>query len=706
MNKKKICAVSVLVLLAIFMILIGPLDCFTHGFFYDEIDCGQIAEDGWKTAYDLGEEAYEMQFSPQENHFAGFEIYLINQPDGNSGSLLLVVSDTSGRELDTIEIDLSKVRAATWYKVYTTAKLKARETYTLKFVANNCSTYPYLQAVDEDYLSPETITGDVLLAYAYAKSTFSFQDKVIICLFILAFGLFCGTFLVSAKRKICCKMASVVLLMVGILTWNYMYNSMDNMNDRFNGFQADSETLVTGVIYAEEDGVYFNNDDERGFGMGRYFDLKGSLESYGMNYISDENWYQGYSRSESAIVVNSNIYSKDVAIIGNYILFENGETYQITNIEDNGSNIVIYLNAGKVLSSAKNGSLDDAQFFDSNMQPLAKSRIEAYKSQYGLNGKIFRHMARYLEDDQEIAILNLFCCLLTALIFALIVLLIFEKYNITMAGCFFVVFWLSPWVVNFARNLYWVEFTWYIPMLIGLFCSWRIEKKKCRVISYAATFLSIFIKCLCGYEYISVVMMALIGFLLVDLIKYIFEKDRNKCRLLLRTIVIIGVIALGGFFAAICVHAPLKGDGSVIEGIKNIFEQDVLRRTAGGDLNDFHESLWPSFNASIWETYSKYFHFETEVITGITGNIFPLLCVVPLCIFLFDYAKKRLNVEEMAMYIIFFLTSISWFCLAKGHSYIHTHMNYVLWYFGFVQICIYIIVNRCVCAVNNKGDVQ
>ena len=200
--------------------------------------------------------------------------------------------------------------------------------------------------------------------------------------------------------------------------------------------------------------------------------------------------------------------------------------------------------------------------------------------------------------------------------------------------------------------------------------------------------------------------MALIEFLLVDLIKYIFAKDRNKCRLLLRTIVIIGVIALGGFFAAICVHAPLKGDGSVIEGIKNIFEQDVLRRTAGGDLNDFAEVYWPSFNASIWETYSKYFHFGTEVITGITGNIFPLLCVVPLCIFLFDYAKKRLNVEEMAMYIIFFLTSISWFCLAKGHSYIHTHMNYVLWYFGFVQICIYIIVNRCVCAVNNKGDVQ
>ena len=706
MNKKKICVISVLALLAIFMILLGPIDCFSHGFFYDEIDCGQIAEDGWKNAYDLELGNYEMQFSPQEDHFAGFEIYLINQPDGNTGDLSLIISEVSGKELDVIEVDLSKVRAAAWYKVYTGAKLRKGETYTLKFVASDCSTYPYLQEVDKDYLGAETITGDVLLSYAYKKSTFSFQDKIIIFLFVVALGLFFGSFLASATVRNGCKMTSAVLLMVGILTWNYMYNSMDNMNDRFIGFQADSETLVTGVIYAEEDEVYFKNDDERGFGMGRYHDLKGSLASYGMTYISDDNWLHGYSRSESAIVVNSNIYSKDVAVAGNYILFENGEIYQISNVEDNGTNIVVYLSAGKVLSSAKNGSLDDVQFFDSNMQPLAKSRIEAYKSQYGLNGKIFRHIARYLDDEQEIATLNLLCCLFTAMVFVLIVILVFEKYNITMAGSFFAVFWLSPWVVNFARNLYWVEFTWFIPMLIGLFCSWKIENKKCRVISYAATFLSIFIKCLCGYEYISVVMMALIGFLLVDLIKYIFEKDRNKCRLLLRTIVIIGVIALGGFFAAICVHAPLKGDGSVIEGIKNIFEQDVLRRTAGGDLNDFAEAYWPSFNASIWETYSKYFHFETEVITGITGNLFPVLCVVPLCIFIFDYTKKRLNVEEMAMYIIFFLTSISWFCLAKGHSYIHTHMNYVLWYFGFVQICIYIIVNRCVCAVNNKGDVQ
>ncbi len=162
--------------------------------------------------------------------------------------------------------------------------------------------------------------------------------------------------------------------------------------------------------------------------------------------------------------------------------------------------------------------------------------------------------------------------------------------------------------------------------------------------------------------------------------------------------------------AAICVHAPLKGNGSIIEGIKIIFEQDVLKRTVGGDLNEFSEAIWTSLNASIWETYCKYFHFGTEVITGIAGNLFPLLCVAPLSIFAYEYKAKRLNVELVAMYIVFFLTSISWFCLAKGHSYIHTHMNYVLWYFGFVQTCLYIIVNKITEAfrsveLKKKGDV-
>lgn len=40
-----------------------------------------------------------------------------------------------------------------------------------------------------------------------------------------------------------------------------------------------------------------------------------------------------------------------------------------------------------------------------------------------------------------------------------------------------------------------------------------------------------------------------------------------------------------------------------MEGIKNIFEQDVLRRTNGADLNNFDVAYWPSMNASTWEVF-------------------------------------------------------------------------------------------------------
>ncbi len=143
----------------------------------------------------------------------------------------------------------------------------------------------------------------------------------------------------------------------------------------------------------------------------------------------------------------------------------------------------------------------------------------------------------------------------------------------------------------------------------------------------------------------------------------------------------------------------LRGDGNIAEGIRSIIENDVLRRTSGADLNVFDSGLWPSINASVWEVYSRYFHFSTEVVTGIAGNLFPLLCITPLVIFVYEYRKGQIDVQAVWMYLFFFAASVSWFCLGKSHSYVHTHMNYVLWYFGFVQVCFYMIASRAVNAV-------
>ena len=127
---------------------------------------------------------------------------------------------------------------------------------------------------------------------------------------------------------------------------------------------------------------------------------------------------------------------------------------------------------------------------------------------------------------------------------------------------------------------------------------------------------------------------------------------------------------------------------------KKYYKGGRIKKSRGGSLNSFGQEYWPSLNASVWEVVRKYFHFKTDIIAGIDANIFPILCLTPVIIFINDYAKKSFNLEEVAMYIVFFLTGISWMVLGKSHSYIHTHINYVLWYFGFVQCCFYIILNR------------
>lgn len=124
-------------------------------------------------------------------------------------------------------------------------------------------------------------------------------------------------------------------------------------------------------------------------------------------------------------------------------------------------------------------------------------------------------------------------------------------------------------------------------MVAGLLCSIHIQSRKWRTVAYGAVFISIAGKCLCGYEYITVIMMSSILFLLSDLLMQLMKKEKKQVLLLPRTIFFMGCVALLGFAFAICIHAGIRGNGNLVEGIKDIILQDVLRRTLGGNINEF-----------------------------------------------------------------------------------------------------------------------
>ncbi len=698
MKIRKLLMIISTIIIGLFILLIGPGDIFSHGFYYDVIDYeSEINAEGFKEYIDLSKQDFQMEFMPQKKHFAGFEINLINQPDDNKGTIYMEIYSSSGKMIEKINVDIAEITAGEWYSVYMSKNLKKDRIYTLKIYAGECDTVPYLQIVDSDYLGDENISGNLLVGYAYQKSTFSISEKFMIICFLIGVWLFLFNVLSENDnvRKLA-KKISIIIILVVILTWNYMFNSMDNDNSYFSDFQGDSEDLVANVITALYDSV----DTDSEYGLGSYFD---GVEL--SHYVPDNGeWINGYSKNKSAIILESVPHISDFVALGNYIEFENQEIFQITEIQDDGLNCIIYLSSDVPLSSGKYGSLENIKFYDTNHNVI-KGSVKAYKSQFGLQGKIFRRIARYIDEDIVFELLHLICACATAITFVLIVLLISVKYNNLLASVFYITFWLSPWIINFARNLYWVEFTWFIPMLIGLYCAINMGSKKKRILSYVLAYVFILVKCLCGYEYISTIMLGSIQFLLVDLIVYLTTHKEKQAKQVLGAIFFIGIFSLTGFATAICIHATLRGEGDIAVGIKNIFEQDVLRRTMGGSINDFAEKYYDSFNASVWETLCTYFHFNTEIITGLRGNLFPLLCIVPIVIFICEYKNKSDITEWIVMYAMFFITSTSWIVLAKAHSYVHTHMNYVLWYFGFVQLCIYVICRK-IYAIISKANVN
>jgi len=230
-------------------------------------------------------------------------------------------------------------------------------------------------------------------------------------------------------------------------------------------------------------------------------------------------------------------------------------------------------------------------------------------------------------------------------------------------------------------------------MLIGIFCVNNIENKKARIASYVSVMLAIALKCACGYEYITTIMLSAIVFLLTDLTVAILErKDAKIVKRLFWTTFWMGIFALLGFAIALIYHGYLRGAGNVFGGLKSIYLYDVLRRTLGGDPNMFQDVYADSLNASIIRVLLRYLMFDTPLVFGVPGILFIPLIMISFLTAVYGVWKKKCKKEILVLYIWMGIASVSWFVLGKSHSYIHTGMNFAMWYFGYIQIIFYVVV--------------
>ncbi len=373
---------------------------------------------------------------------------------------------------------------------------------------------------------------------------------------------------------------------------------------------------------------------------------------------------RSFQADSESLVVGSMLYAEQNDDIPQYGLFD------IKSADGNGAEV-----HSRILSN----------------QELHDIELTEYKSQVGLQGFVFILLSRafntFARKTIFLWVFRIMCAGALAVVLSAITYLISKKYNVCLAVVFFATFFLSPWIRNFGANLYWVAFTWFIPMALGLIISLDYQKYD-KWWMYVLIALSIALKCLCGYEYISTIMMGLIMFALADLC--IGEKKERKH--IFTVIIKMGISAIFGFAIVLIIHAYIRGNGTVGSGLQSIWQTDVLRRTLGGNPSDFSEAYCNSLEASIFDVIIKYFKWNTQILDGVPGFLFIPLILIALCFYTYRIVKHKNCKFEIPLMLISCIASLSWFALGKSHSYIHTHLNFVLWYFGFIQMCIYPLV--------------
>ena len=284
-----------------------------------------------------------------------------------------------------------------------------------------------------------------------------------------------------------------------------------------------------------------------------------------------------------------------------------------------------------------------------------------------INPKYYYHLFRLINSS------------LLALVIILIIRELKKAYNILFACVFYCVCLMSTWIANFAPNLYWSEFTWFIPMLGGLMCLNNPDKKfrACLVV-----FLGTALKSACGYEYITTIMLCSVVFLITE---YLSGK-----KFLFKSICCVAIASLAGFFTVLMIHAYMRGETGIIDGLSKIYHADVLRRTFGPAAM-FDKVYTPSLNASVWDVLIKYL-FNRGAQTSILASF--MIILAPCSMLFANISLSRPVKHDFIMFAASFIASISWFVLGKSHSYVHTHMNYVLWYMPFIPAAFYIFIKN------------
>lgn len=171
---------------------------------------------------------------------------------------------------------------------------------------------------------------------------------------------------------------------------------------------------------------------------------------------------------------------------------------------------------------------------------------EPYLSQFGLQGMV---MAWLSPGDQLYGAFRIATALLTAAVLAAAVVACWRAWGGRAAAVLLLFLTTSWWLNAFGLSTYWQLWTMLLPTLLPMLIWPKLGAGRRKWLRGGALIAAlVFLKCLCGYEFISTMLLAVAA-------GVAFHEFRGRFDLkFLRTVVGAGLAGLVGFLGALAVH--------------------------------------------------------------------------------------------------------------------------------------------------------
>jgi len=261
----------------------------------------------------------------------------------------------------------------------------------------------------------------------------------------------------------------------------------------------------------------------------------------------------------------------------------------------------------------------------------------------------------------------------------------------------------SEWLTLFGGSIYWSLWAIYIPLIVALnlfinsqkdYYSWK------RAI--ILIFFSILIKCLFnGFEYITVVIVMSY----IPLVYYGLVYTWNK-KIITKATMSTLIAQVMAVFTALGIL--LYQNSVMLGGVKNALEFIVysLEKRSIGNPNNFSASISESLQANLGAVLKSYITGRSNIlnINGISFvatnfnfihdikikyvHIFAIFLLFTLIFIAFrkyfngSISQRKLNSFIFATWLSL-LAPLSWLIFFKAHSYLHLHMNFIVWQMPF-----------------------